>query len=329
MRIPTLCWRIAVAALAIVAAAHARAEVHFKEQATKRYDIWAREGTPEEVWKGVERYGPYFAKMGVHAIGLTELKQFEWKTRHLRSPLGCRIEHFDLDMAVTVSLPEWWQPKDVTPEQVDFWKCVLDTVTVHEHRHVAIWRETGQQIDAAVRQMTDWFPCETLGRSVNATVNRVLNAGSRRQAAFDAGEYKKPRYQKCQQAFERASAAAAGPKAQPPHTAAAATDWGGQDTASAAPAVQAPVAVAAASDGAPSLLNPLMWLALLGGGMMGAGYYAALLLALRLRTGEGEETEGAAKPDTEYAAAPGTIAKAPSKPRAPRSAAAPAFGQRR
>lgn len=188
--------RAALAAIAagLATGGPALADVQYSER-IKRYEIAVTEESPEAVMRGVRRHGPLVG--GREAIGAAQ-GRVSWETRFTRSPQrGCFLESATVKVDVTLLLPEWERMWRVSPPMQRYWACVEETVTTHERQHARIYRETGEQIDQALRVITGWMPCDEMHERIGSTARRINQAGEARQRTFDEEDYRRPRYEQC------------------------------------------------------------------------------------------------------------------------------------
>ncbi len=185
---------VAAAALILSTALPLRAEVHYREQ-VETFEIGIRDGTPEDIWTAIRRYGPLV--QGKHAVGSAS-GQLNWSDLSIARRGGdCRLERHTVGVTVVMTLPEWWRAGRAPDDQRTYWQCIERTVTVHERRHAEIWRETAHAIDRALGRLDDWTPCNELRAAISTTANRLYQEGASRQRAFDDEDGRRRRYQQC------------------------------------------------------------------------------------------------------------------------------------
>lgn len=204
----------AVAVLIALPPTPLRAEVVYEERA-ETFEIGVRDGTAEDIWTAIRRYGPFI--QGKHAVG-SATGRLKWSDLSIaRRGHDCRLERRSVSVSVVMTLPEWWRARSAPADQLDYWRCIERTVTIHEKRHAEIWRETGHAIDRALGRLDDWMPCDELRATIGDTADRLYQEGIRRQHGFDADERRRQRYQQCQQpAIAAAQDTMGAPRRSPP-----------------------------------------------------------------------------------------------------------------
>lgn len=265
-----LCSALAVATVAIVSAAPANAEVAYQDR-IEHFELDVMEENPAAIWNNLRRYGP----LAGAAIGAAR-GRLSWRYKGRCSPKGCVVATARVSVDVTLMLPKWERSRTAAPAIRAYWTCVEETVTTHENRHAAIWRETGERIDRALHAMTDPVPSADFDDRVNEIANRLHREGVRRQAVFDEEDGRKPRYQLC--ARHLPATPKASPVASPRPTPALPANF---------PSTPAPDRDEAWSDGGLlRMLANVAWAAL-AFGLVAAAYAAVMGIALRI----GAETD--------------------------------------
>ncbi len=204
----------AVAVLIALAPAPLRAEVVYDER-IENFEIGIRDGTAEDIWTAIRRYGPFI--QGQHAVG-SATGRLKWSDLSIaRRGHDCRLERRAVSVSVVMTLPEWWRARSAPADQLDYWRCIERTVTIHEKRHAEIWRETAHAIDRALGRLDDWMPCDELRANIGATADRLYREGVSRQHGFDADDRRRQRYQQCPRpAIPAAQDAIGAPRHSPP-----------------------------------------------------------------------------------------------------------------
>lgn len=174
-------------------ASPANAEVVYQER-TEKFDIQVFGHTAMAIREAIRLKRP--ASFDEHTIGTT-MSTMNWSRRAKVSGGECRLEKIEVKLAVAITVPAWPGRDFAPPEQQRHWDCVERTVTVHEHRHAEIWRETAQQMDRAMLTHTQPMACAELDQTLARTYKDIHNRGKQRQAAFDAEEKTNGRYEKC------------------------------------------------------------------------------------------------------------------------------------
>lgn len=175
----------------------ARADVHYEEK-IELFEVGARDGTPEQIWQGIRRWGPTGGDMHSRSVIVGQAGgKVSWKWSYAQGGGGCRVQRSDVFVAVVIRLPDWRYRAFASNEQKAYWDCIESTVTEHENRHAEIWRETGSEIDRAVSRLSA-SSCGELNAVINATGNRIHADGQARQRTFDVEDGKRGRYERCE-----------------------------------------------------------------------------------------------------------------------------------
>jgi predicted secreted Zn-dependent protease len=227
-------------ALGCCVADSSRAEVRLQER-TEFFDIGFVSGDPDQLWKGLQRNGPV-THTGV-IVGTTKSNISLSRTIQTTTA-GCFVKSADVNLTLLVTLPAWSWRNSAPADHQAYWDCVERTVTVHENRHVGIWKETAQRIDTALNGMTVVQPCAELNARIGEVFGRLMQEGRSRQTAFDADDQKRQRYEKCMPVRSVEPRAAANPK--PGQQAAGSAVKSGPDVRK--PAAAVPLAVADPQD---------------------------------------------------------------------------------
>lgn len=184
---------LAIAVLLPLLASTANADVAYQER-TEKFDIQVYGNTAMAIREAIRLKRP--ASFDEHTIGTT-MSTMNWSRRAKVSRGECRLEKIEVQLSIVITVPAWPGRTLAPPEQQRHWDCVERTVTVHEHRHAEIWRETAQQIDRAMLMHTQPMSCSELDQNLARTYTDIHNRGKQRQAAFDAEERTNGRYEKC------------------------------------------------------------------------------------------------------------------------------------
>ena len=94
---------LALLVLGVCATSGVRAEVRLQES-TEHFDIGFVEGNPDQLWKGLQRNGP-FAHTGI-IVGTTKSNASLTRTVQ-QTAKGCVVKTADVNMTLLVTLPAW------------------------------------------------------------------------------------------------------------------------------------------------------------------------------------------------------------------------------
>ncbi len=173
-------------ALAALAGLHysAAAEVQFSRQ-LEMVDLPTSPTLPNSLIMDMARSMP---KVGnEHALAVTH-GQVKWSYK-TRSYGGlCSVHSVMVEVQTRVRLPEWPRWREAPEIWQDAWTCIDKYLVAHENTHVDIWRETADDIDAALAELARPEPCDGFGERARATAQRAHDIGRRKQQAFDAGQ---------------------------------------------------------------------------------------------------------------------------------------------
>ncbi|MBX9926929.1 MAG: DUF922 domain-containing Zn-dependent protease, partial [Hyphomicrobiaceae bacterium] len=157
----------------------------------------------QNLWRAIWRHGPSQGRgLGSTIVG-TAQGTVSYQPQVDRHPQqGCRLTDATVKVHVLITLPEWRRARFAPESEIDYWKCVRGTVTVHELRHAQIWRETAEKLDREFGRLSGWMPCSQLGLEMKASADEIVGAGMRRQRQFDEEDYSRRRYDRCVEADE-------------------------------------------------------------------------------------------------------------------------------
>ncbi len=273
------------AALVLLLPTLAYGEVVYAEQ-VETYDVGTRGGTPNDLWKSIGRFGPKLD--GSDAIGTTGGSVAWGPYKATRTPQGCVIKDLKVDVSVKILLPEWQLSYTGTPASQAFWDCVVRTVTIHENRHAEIWRETGDRIDRALLGLGP-IPCNDVKSRVDQVARAIHGEGRERQAAFDAEDKRKRRYEQCFALRNRPTAAGQPAGQEAPRAAARAVAGAAGQRQAQAPAIEG-------SDGLLDGFGSAILKFTLLAAALTAGYLGSMRLALRFAAKRASEEEDGVPP---------------------------------
>ena len=270
---------VCAVALACVAP-EANAEVHYEEKIEK-FDILVHGKNATAIREAIRQDKPL--NFGEHTIGTTTSKM-SWQRRARVSGSECRLEKVDIGLSVLISVPEWSLRDYARPDQQRNWDCIERLVTVHEHRHAEIWRETAQHMHREMTALTQPMSCSDLDQSLIRTFNEIQMRGKRRQAAFDDEERTSGRYERCVAPRKAPQSAEAKPRGPTRITQAPEVDQPVEQTHQYAdPISQSRNVSAIRSEPAVQLqIEPIVWIVVVIG-LLVMGYLAVMWAALRFK----------------------------------------------
>ncbi|MGI9405678.1 MAG: DUF922 domain-containing protein, partial [Hyphomicrobiaceae bacterium] len=130
------------------------------EEKIEYYDLGRDITSTGAIWQAIRHRGPG-RKVGGNrrnsSVVGTARSQIKRNYRFAKGRNGlCSLTELNIDLKVTITLPKWRWQHDKPRKLKDYFQCVLNTVTKHENRHAAIWRETVEEMtDTVNRRMTN------------------------------------------------------------------------------------------------------------------------------------------------------------------------------
>ncbi len=185
-----------LAALTVALAPGAHADVQYRET-VRTYDISGLIETPDDIWKGIRRWGPSEMWRSGTVVGTARgLVRTKYQSR--RNEAGrCSLTDMTVNVEVLIKLPTWDTIGSAPQHLQQYFACVRRTVTVHENRHAQIWYQTGARIAQASFAELDNVPCKDFSRRASEVYRRVFMEGRHRQAEFDRADAARRRYDRC------------------------------------------------------------------------------------------------------------------------------------
>jgi predicted secreted Zn-dependent protease len=101
-----------------------------------------------------------------------------------RSGDSCRVTRPDVEVDVTVTLPEWRDRGAVSPDLAGRWRRDLGVMEEHEAGHVRLARRAGRRVHEALDGLRP-APCAVLRDRADAAADSVLREVKRAQEAYD------------------------------------------------------------------------------------------------------------------------------------------------
>lgn len=185
----------AVLGAAALAGMHysAAAEVQFTRQ-LEMVDLQTSPTLPNSLIMDMTRVMP---KVGnEHALAVTRGEaRWHYKTRSYGGL--CSVHSVVVEMQTRMRLPEWPRWREAPQIWQDAWTCIDKYLVAHENTHADIWRETADDIDAALAELARPSSCEGFSERARATAQQAYDLGSRKQKAFDAGQKRFDDVNKC------------------------------------------------------------------------------------------------------------------------------------
>jgi len=153
----------------------------FAEEFQKTYPITG--ATAEQLIDQIERD----ISTPAGAFGYTQLSTgLTWQS--LENADGvCSVESADFTYDITIVMPEWTDIHNAKQCLQDNWKLVWNAVQEHEEEHRRLYRLLNtDDINQRITALEPQTSCENLKASVNAEVERILNANEKLHDKFHA-----------------------------------------------------------------------------------------------------------------------------------------------
>jgi predicted secreted Zn-dependent protease len=127
--------------------------------------------TPFEVWRAMAQARPWKTNQAYNAMT-------EWGTRTQygvgAANDGFRLDWYDAQTKVTVILPLWTPPPDVSPEMVRRWTTFYRALALHENGHVTHARLATGELLREAGALGAFNSRQELVRAARQMSNRVL-----------------------------------------------------------------------------------------------------------------------------------------------------------
>jgi predicted secreted Zn-dependent protease len=141
--------------------------------------------TSRELIAQMAKVGPYDEKAGKRFQGYT-FWTTQWTFEMARQPDGsCGLEHVQVALEVTMTLPEWHPNRHADPRLVQGWPGYLSRLTGHEMGHRANGVKAAFDVRDALAAMASMADCQALATAANASANAALGAYRRADAEYD------------------------------------------------------------------------------------------------------------------------------------------------
>ena len=114
--------------------------------------------TSAEIHRSLEENGPRQGERTFY--GLTE---FSMAYRYATQPVGdeCRAADVQVQIGITVTLPDWEKPRTADPDLTREWRRFLRALENHEDGHVRLADEAAERLRLSLLRLRG--PCDTLG----------------------------------------------------------------------------------------------------------------------------------------------------------------------
>jgi predicted secreted Zn-dependent protease len=142
-----------------------------------------RGSTARELRADLSRQGPV-GETGIRGDGYTEYN-IAWRfTMELKDGV-CSARDVEVDLAVTMQLPRWIPPDDVSSELRDIWERFSDDLREHEDGHHKIARSAAKAVKRKLKRNIEAASCESLKAKMNTAATDVLREYRVKQQEYD------------------------------------------------------------------------------------------------------------------------------------------------
>jgi predicted secreted Zn-dependent protease len=140
--------------------------------------------TSAEIHQSLEANGPKQA--GRTFYGLTEFSMGYRYTPVSVAPNGgmCRAADVQVQIGITVTLPEWERPRGVDPDLWREWRRFHRALERHEEGHVRLADDAAERLRLGLLGLRG--PCDTLGDRAKALADRLSEVSAGHHLDYDA-----------------------------------------------------------------------------------------------------------------------------------------------
>jgi predicted secreted Zn-dependent protease len=130
------------------------------------------------IWQSPFRRGDlsYVAETG---------SRFNWKYTTRESRDACAITQLEVDVIITVTLPQHDNPARLEPAVLDRWQQYLEALQQHEQSHVDHALEAVHELEKRLGEIAPQARCREIDDAVDRVGREVLDAMTARDEAFD------------------------------------------------------------------------------------------------------------------------------------------------
>jgi predicted secreted Zn-dependent protease len=161
------------------------AKVNFTNQ---QYSIAG--SSQAELSRQIRQFGPV-DDSGRRYAGYTKW-HLDWGVSHLLNTTGCHIETANVTLAITMTLPKWEIPKEVSPSLISKWNSYYLNLTEHENSHYKFAVDGANQLAAELSKVETYADCTILEKTVESlgqdTVSRIRASDSEYDLRTDHGK---------------------------------------------------------------------------------------------------------------------------------------------
>jgi predicted secreted Zn-dependent protease len=193
MQSKAISFLVAAIGSTVLASQYASADILYKERISY-FELGENLKTTDDIWNAIRRNGPRVG--GKHAVG-SATAGIRYNFRMRQSEGRCTLTEVRFELDVELRLPEWQYEFQAPQATKNFFACVLETVTIHEKKHAAIWHDSVVEMEQAFLSELQGVPCGDIRAKAKSVFDGIYRTAQKRQEDFDAADYKRNRYQKC------------------------------------------------------------------------------------------------------------------------------------
>jgi predicted secreted Zn-dependent protease len=136
-----------------------------------------------QIRKELDRLGP-LGEDGVRHDGHT-LWLISWTYELSTDDDGCKIESFETEIKITMTLPRWEEPDRAPARIVKRWEQYSATLRLHEDGHRDIALVANEEIKKRTKGRRSVVGCQSLGEDLNATAEAILAKYRTQEVRYD------------------------------------------------------------------------------------------------------------------------------------------------
>ena len=174
--------RSAPALLALSLVLPVASPVAAQEAAIRTYEVTG--STYRDLLASMRENGPLAKRTGRRHFGVTEVS-FRQSFDYQRARGRCELLGADIELDMTIVLPEWTDRSGASERTVERWQRIYDDIVAHEERHAAIARDYLAKLRAEMDRPVTARSCAALEAGLRASSKAVLDRHRCDQLAFD------------------------------------------------------------------------------------------------------------------------------------------------
>ena len=139
--------------------------------------------TPAEIHRDMIWQSP-FRRSELSYVAETG-SRFNWKYTTTSNRDMCAITQFDVEVVITVTLPEHENESHLEPAVLQRWHAYLEALRQHEQTHVGHAVDAAHQLEERISAITPKTSCRDIDDIVEQIGKEVLDTMTERDEAFD------------------------------------------------------------------------------------------------------------------------------------------------